>query len=319
MTSSDTPAQRQPRKQAAASFRERLASDRPLVLDGGLATELEARGFDLADPLWSARFLVEAPEALSAVHREYVRAGAECVIAATYQATLEGFRKRGLSEEESRARFHLAARLARESGAAWIAASVSPYGATLADGSEYTGDYGGLDEATLRDAHATRFALLAETDVDVLACETLPNGTEARALVALAAEHPERSVWYSFSCKDGRHLRDGTPLREAARLCADAPNTAAIGINCTAPRYIEALLGELCAASELPIVVYPNSGEDYDLDRRAWRSAPDDIPAQGVRRFAESALRWRAMGARLIGGCCRIGPEHIRGLAQALL
>lgn len=289
-------------------LRERLLDARPLVLDGGLATELEARGHDLKDPLWSARLLLEGPEAIGEVHAAYVEAGAELVIAATYQASFAGFAARGVERPRAEGLFRLAVRLAQESGAPYVAASVGPYGAALADGSEYTGDYPGMDADSLEAWHRERFELLATSGADVLACETLPSGDEVRALARLARAHPDAPVWFSFSCRDGRSLRDGTSLREVAEVCASVASALAIGVNCTAPRHVEGALAELRAACDLPLVVYPNSGEDYDAGTHSWSGEND--PGS----FAEQARRWRELGAGLIGGCCRTGPEHVRAL-----
>jgi homocysteine S-methyltransferase len=294
------------------ALRARAASGLPLILDGGLATELEARGHDLNDPLWSARLLIEDPDALRSVHRAYVEAGAECVITASYQAALDGLQARGCWPKEAAALLAGSVTLARESGARFVAASVGPYGAALANGAEYTGDYPGMDESGLREWHARRFEILANAGADVLACETIPNATEARALASLAEAFPEVPVWFSFSCQDGERLRDGTSLQDVARDCARAPNVLAIGVNCTAPRFVDSLIAELRAASDTPIVVYPNSGEDYDAARRTWAGEND------ARNFGNLAMGWRSQGARLIGGCCRTGPEHIRLLARTL-
>ena len=290
----------------------RLRAAAPLVLDGGLATELEARGFDLDDPLWSARLLIEAPEAVRDVHASYVAAGAELVIAATYQATFDGLAARGFTRGEAERLLRLAVELARESQASWVAASVGPYGAALANGAEYTGDYSGMDRAALRAWHAERFALLADTGADLLACETLPNIEEVRALAELAAAAPATDVWFSFSCRDGSTLRDGTPVRAAARACASLPNVVAVGVNCTAPRHVESLIDELRAENEKPIVVYPNSGEDYDPATHGW-SGDVDLAA-----LAGCARGWRARGAQAIGGCCRTRPDYVRALASVL-
>jgi homocysteine S-methyltransferase len=275
------------------------------ILDGGLATELEARGFDLDDPLWSARVLIEHPDAIRDVHRAYVEAGADCVITATYQASLE-------APEVTPGLLRRAVQLARESGARMVAASVGPYGAALANGAEYTGDYPGMDVAALAGWHEERFGILAASGADVLACETIPSADEAAALALLARQHPEIPAWFSFSCGDGAHLRDGSPIQKVAAECARVPNVIAIGVNCTAPRFVNPLLDALRAASAVPAIVYPNSGEDYDARAGTWRGESD------VASFARRAVEWRDRGAQFIGGCCRVGPAHICGIRAAL-
>ena len=300
-----------------------ILRDYPLiVLDGALATELEQRGCDLRDRLWSAKVLLEAPELIRQLHLDYLLAGADGVITASYQASVEGFTRRGLAPSAALALIQRSVYLAREArDAFWadsahrvgrphpfVAASVGPYGAVLADGSEYRGDYD-LDEAALIEFHRPRLAALLAAGPDILACETLPRLLEAQALARLLAEFPEASAWISFSARDGAHTCHGEQMTDCAAALDACPQVAAIGVNCTAPQYIPALIDAIRAATNKPIVVYPNSGEVYDSARRCWQGIG------AVAAFAEQAREWAAHGARIIGGCCRTGPEHIRALA----
>lgn len=298
---------------------ERLAAQDVIILDGAFATELETRGFSVNDALWSAKALFERPDLVRAVHLDYLRAGADIVTSASYQATIEGFQNRGFSAEEARALLQKSVQLAQEARDIYlaeqpsaaerplVAASVGPYGAYLADGSEYRGDYG-VDEETLRDFHAERLSLLAAAKPDLLACETLPCLVEARTIVgALRAERITIPAWFSFSCRDAAHISDGTPIADCARFLDDVPEAAAVGLNCTAPQYVEGLIGEIRRATEKPIVIYPNSGERYDASDKSWHGAAED--------FAAATKIWRAAGARLIGGCCRTTPREIAGIA----
>jgi homocysteine S-methyltransferase len=271
-----------------------------VILDGGLATELEARGHDLSDELWSARLLRDDPDAIRAVHRAYVEAGADCVTTASYQATLERLPADAL---------RLSVQLAREAKPRIVAASVGPYGAARADGSEYTGDYD-LNEGGLGGWHAARFAVLDGSGADVLACETIPSFAEARALAGLL---DRTAAWFSFTCRDGERISDGTPAAECARHLDGIDRVAAIGVNCTPPRFVESLVKRMRAVTRKPIVVYPNSGERWDAARRCWTGTRD--PGE----FAAMAVRWRDAGATILGGCCRTGPEHIRALRARLL
>lgn len=294
-----------------------------LILDGALATELERRGCDLRDPLWSAKILHEAPELIRQIHLDYFRAGANIAITASYQATVEGFRRRGFNLEESLDLLRRSVRLAQEArDAFWrepgnrthrvrplVAASVGPYGAFLADGSEYRGHYG-LSETELMAFHRPRLATLLAAGPDLLACETLPSLVEAQALARLLAEFPEASAWISFSARDGAHICDGTSLAECVARLEDCPQIVAIGVNCTAPRYIPALLQSVRAATDKPVVVYPNSGETYNATRCCWEGTATRA------EFAAEAARWHASGARLIGGCCRTTPDYIAALAR---
>ncbi len=294
-----------------------------VVLDGALATELERRGADLRDPLWSAKILMESPHLIREVHADYFVAGADCATTASYQATFEGFARRGLSAEAAADLMRLSVQLAIEArDAFWanpanrvgrarpfVAASVGPYGAFLADGSEYRGDYG-LTEEQLMDFHRPRMAVLAASGADMLACETIPCLVEAQALVRLLDEFPNISAWISFSAYDGEHTNHGESLAECAALLGTHPQVAAIGVNCTAPQYIPELIHAAYRATDKPILVYPNSGETYDPATKSW-SGEDTCAV-----FASDARFWYDCGARVIGGCCRTTPEHIRQLAM---
>lgn len=294
-----------------------------LVIDGALATELERRGCDLADPLWSARVLLEQPALIREVHRDYFAAGADCAITASYQATVPGFRRRGIGEEQALELIRQSVRLACAArdefwaGAAnragrcrpLVAASVGPYGAWLADGSEYVGNYG-LGRDDLMDFHRPRMRALLEGGPDVLACETLPSYVEAEALAALLGEFPSAMAWFSFSARDGTHVSEGRPLADCVRLLDARPQVIAVGVNCTSPRHVPSLLREAAAHTRKPLLAYPNRGERYDAGRNEW-SGPAHCGS-----FAEEAKRWFEAGARLIGGCCRTTPDDIRAIAE---
>ncbi|MAU01532.1 MAG: homocysteine S-methyltransferase [Anaerolineaceae bacterium] len=289
------------------------------VLDGGLATELEARRHNLDDPLWSAKILLEQPEAIRQVHSDYLHAGADCIISASYQASLPGLMARGLNEVDAvnliRFSVHLAieardqfwAVMANRRGRLrpLVAASVGPYGAYLADGSEYTGAYD-LDEAGLLQWHRPRWQILAQSGADLLACETIPSLAEAKALRQLLLETPEMPAWMSFACRDGRHISDGTPLAECVQLLNDVPNLVALGINCTPPRFLPDLITAVQTSTDKHIIVYPNSGEHYDAETNQW------LGQSNPSEFGTISREWRKMGALLVGGCCRTGPAHIQ-------
>ena len=297
-----------------------------MVLDGGLATTLEARGHDLNDELWSAKVLLESPEAIRDVSMEFLAAGADCIATVTYQASLAGFEKRGLSEREGAELLRESVRIAVEArDAFWnephnregrrrplVAASIGPYGAFLADGSEYTGDYG-IDEDQLYAFHYQRWHILAESDADLMACETIPSGPETSVLLRLLRETPDRWAWLSFSCGDESHLCDGSALMDIVRLCDAEERVAAIGMNCMAPESVTQMILVARSATEKPIIVYPNSGERYNVDGRVWEGAPDRI------EWAEAAVEWSRLGAAAIGGCCRVGPNDIAEIRRRLV
>jgi homocysteine S-methyltransferase len=322
-----------------------------IVLDGGLATALEARGHDLSDALWSARLLRDDPAAIRAVHADYFAAGAQVAISASYQASFEGFARAGLSEEAAEGLLRRSVALAvqarveavgevRQAGEVraageeiravgeeiravgeanhrplLVAASIGPYGAVLADGSEYRGNFD-LDRRGLMDFHRRRLALLAGAGADLLACETVPSGEEAAALLALLEElGPEAPpAWLSVTCRDGESLRDGTPIAEIAAQADACDRVIAFGVNCVAPEQVRPLLERAATATDLPLMAYPNRGELWDAEARGW------IGGSGVdgAELANEARGWYAAGARLIGGCCRTGPAEIKALAEAL-
>ena len=289
------------------------------ILDGGLATELEARRHNLADPLWSAKILLEQPEAIRQVHTDYLWAGADCIISASYQASLPGLMARGLSQAaaadlirrsvqlaiEARDQFWAVMANRRQRLRPLVAASVGPYGAYLADGSEYTGVYD-LDEAGLLAWHRPRWEILAQSGADLLACETIPSLAEAKALRQLLLETPETPAWMSFACQDGSRISDGTPLADCVRLLNDVPNLVAVGINCTPPRFLPDLITAVQANTQKLVIVYPNSGELYDAATKQWLGQSN--PAE----FGTISREWRKMGALLVGGCCRTRPAHIQ-------
>ncbi|MEU0569989.1 homocysteine S-methyltransferase [Nonomuraea sp. NPDC005983] len=278
-----------------------------IVLDGGLSTHLETLGADLSDELWSARLLLEDPALIRRVHADYFAAGATVATTASYQATIQGFATRGLdvagAERLIRLSVELAAQARDEAGGGLVAASVGPYGAFLANGAEYTGDYD-LDEDALLDWHRPRWEILGSAGADLLACETIPSYPEARALARLIAETPSVKAWVSFSCRDAERLNDGTPIAQAAALFTGNPQVVAVGVNCTAPRHIPGLIARL--AGGLPVVVYPNSGESWDAENRRWLGLADPV------EYGQAAKEWQEAGASMIGGCCRTTPEHIR-------
>ncbi len=292
---------------------EALTSGEVVVLDGGLATQLEAQGHDLSSSLWSARLLAEDPDAVVAAHAAFFAAGAQVATTASYQASFTGLAAAGLDRADAerllRLSVSLAERAREEAGRpdTYIAASVGPYGAALADGSEYRGDYG-LSVAELRAWHRPRLEVLADTGADVLACETLPCLAEVEAVVA-ELERIGKPAWVSLTCAEGR-TRAGEPVEDAFALAGSADEVLAVGVNCSGAAEAGSLVGPAAAASGLPVVLYPNRGEAWDAERRRWA---------GPGTFDVGAVRgWVADGARLVGGCCRVTPADVEALAGVL-
>ncbi|WP_179031043.1 homocysteine S-methyltransferase [Paenibacillus kribbensis] len=293
-----------------------------IVLDGAMATELERQGHDLNDSLWSAKILHEHPEAIKRVHKDYFEAGADCAITASYQATVEGYVQRGLSENEALELIQSSVRIAVQArDEFWaeaataahqqhrpkplVAASVGPYGAFLADGSEYRGDYK-LSEEQLVEFHRPRMKALIEAGADILACETIPCLVEAKAIARLLKEFPGTYAWISFSAKDGQHISNGESAAACAEWLNDHEQVAAVGLNCTLPKFIPSLIQEIRSHTDKPVVVYPNLGEEYDPVTKTWHGHTC------AETFGQSARQWYEAGARLIGGCCRTQPQDIK-------
>lgn len=300
-----------------------LARQSVMIIDGAFGTELERKGYNIKDELWSAKFLMEKPEAIAEVHKDYLEAGADCITTASYQASFEGFMKKGLSEEEAKVLIQSSVRIAKEvRDTFWqnsslhvkrpkplVAASIGPYGAYLADGSEFRGDYG-MDEKALMAFHQKRLEILIQTQPDLLACETIPCLVEAKALCNLLENYPDTVAWMSFSAKDGKHINSGESIKVCAAFLQTQKQIVAIGINCTAPQYIESLIEEIKAVSDKPIIVYPNGGSTYNALTKTW----DGLGANAS--FGKMAYGWHQKGARIIGGCCQTTPEDIAHIAQ---
>ncbi len=298
-----------------------LAFDNLHVLDGGMATELERRGCDISGPLWSAHVLDTSPAAVSQVHLDYLRAGADCISTVSYQISAMGY------AELSRSR-DAAAHALRESVAiaeaarneyrqesdrpVLIAASLGPYGAALHNGAEFHGRYD-IPFYDLVAFHAERLAVLADTNADLVALETIPSLEEARAIATALANFPMVSAWVSFTCKDEVHTAHGEALSACASLLDSLPQVVAVGINCTQPRFVSALITAARSATGKPSLVYPNSGELWNAETRSWYGTSDTAV------FAQQAQTWYAAGAHAVGGCCRTTPAHIRAVRESLL
>ena len=293
-----------------------------IILDGALATELENRGCNINDSLWSAKILAENPEIIEKVHYDYFASGADCAITSSYQATIDGFVEKGFTESEAISLIKKSVRIAKKARddfwkdplnrtnrpAPLVAGSVGPYGAYLADGSEYRGDYK-ITEEELIDFHRPRVKILVEEGVDILACETIPNLIEAKAIIKLLKEFPGVYCWISFSGKNDLEISDGTLISDCAKYLDSCEQVAAIGINCTAPQYVQSLITEIKKNSKKPIVVYPNSGEEYDANSKTWHGNSSS------EAYCCNAKGWFDKGAKLIGGCCRTTPEDIKAIA----
>lgn len=295
----------------------------PVILDGGLATELEMLGYKLDHSLWSASLLLTQPEAIYTAHQRYLEAGADCILTSAYQASVWGLEAYGLSRPEARAVLKQSSYIALKARADMrytahrtrqplVAASVGPYGAYLADGSEYRGAYN-LSSAELMRFHAERWDILSSSGVDLLACETMPSWIELTVLVELFGRSSAPPGWISLVCRDEQRLADGTPLTDVVRLVQSCPKIVGLGVNCISPNLVSSVIRCIKDAGWAQhIVVYPNSGEVFDVERQVWG------PGNTELHWTEQALEWHALGATIIGGCCRTTSDDIRRLKEVL-
>jgi len=300
-----------------------MGIDYPLLIDGGLSNVLESNGHDLNNKLWAAQLLETDPEAIIQAHLAYLVSGARCITTASYQASVQGFMEMGHDQKASEALLLRSVDLAEKAiehaltaghinTKPLIAASIGPYGAYLADGSEYRGNYG-VSEEVLKEFHADRIRLLDNSNADLIACETIPSFQEAKVLGTLLNQAGKPS-WVSFSCKNGKQLNDGTAIEECVSIFADHPKVFAIGVNCTAPKYVSALITAIKKQIDSKkIVIYPNSGEAYNAKSKTWMGISDP------ELFTRMAEEWVALGADIIGGCCRIGPDHIGAIRDKVI
>lgn len=294
-----------------------------LILDGGLASELEYLGMDLNDPLWSAKVLLEEPDAIAAVHRAYLEAGADLITSASYQASYPGLAQRGLDDLAIAQLLRKSVELAKAVRDQYVrainkddlkplvAASVGPYGAYLANGAEYTGRYEvGAEE--LKRFHRPRLKQLVAAKPDLLAMETIPCLAEAQVCIELLEEFPEQPAFLSYSCRDGAHISSGETFLEAVKLTLKSPQIVAVGINCTAPQWITPLLEQVQGEVDIPLLVYPNRGEAYDPAAKCW------IAGSASEGLDQQVPQWYKLGAKLLGGCCRVRPDDISSIRKAL-
>ena len=293
-----------------------------LLVDGALATELERRGCDLNSKLWSADVLIKNPKLIHDVHLEYFLAGADIAITSSYQAALPSLESAGLSPSEAAEIIQKSVRLAQQARIEAIslqpgrkllvAGSVGPYGAYLADGSEYRGDYQ-LSTEEFVAFHRSRMEALITGGVDILVMETIPSFRETLALKSLLRDYSRMPAWFSFTLRDGMHISDGTSLEEVVEVLNTCDQVVALGVNCSPPRLATEALQNLARLTKKPLVVYPNSGEVYDSSSKTWSQEGNQMT-----KIEELAPRWYELGARLIGGCCRTTPEDIQNIRRAL-
>ena len=309
-------------------FKDYLENNSPLILHGALGTEMEALGYDISGKLWSAKYLLEKPEVIQKIHETYVATGADLITTSSYQATLPGLMEAGLTEKEAEQIIVLTVQLAKNArDKVWtaldetekakrpyplISGDVGPYAAYLANGSEYSGDYGQITIKELKDFHRPRIQILLDQGVDLLALETIPNRLETQALIELLAEEfPEAEAYMSFTVQIPDAISDGTSLAEMAKLVSQSNQILAVGINCSSPLLYNQALVFLKNAGKA-LITYPNSGEVYDGDSQIWKPKDKD-----ALTLVEHSKYWHAhFGVKILGGCCRTRPNDIKSLYQ---
>ena len=295
----------------------------PLALDGGLSNILSSYGLKFDKKLWTAGFLITNPEAVEKVHLDYLKAGAQCISTASYQATIEGFMASGLTEEKSEQLIKFSVTLAENARNQFlqtrtkkganlplIAASLGPYGAFLADGSEYTGLYNS-SRTDLFHFHKRRFELMLETPADIIAFETIPNKSEVEVICDLST-NSNKPLWISFSCKDSNYLHDGSSLDEVVSMVNNFPSIFAIGANCYTPSLTSDLIKNFKTLTSKKIIVYPNSGEQYDPIEKVWK------PGTGLNHIESAIESWIDLGADMVGGCCQLGTDFITRVSNVI-
>ena len=283
------------------------------VIDGGLSTALELLGADISGPLWTAQTVIDDPALLERAHRSFVEAGADIIATASYQCGTKQFEAIGLSSKEARdalASTTTIARRAVEGTSVAVAASVGPFGASLANGSEYNGRYG-VEWQQVEDYHREKLAILVDSGADLIAIETIPLADEALLIAEILEELGAPPAWFSFGFADETQTYGLDVVDKAVLSIAGYADLVAIGLNCTHPRYVDSLLASMSElVSGIPLIVYPNHGREWDAVARCWTG--DSISISSV----ETVRRWVDLGARFIGGCCGIGPEDIAHLGN---
>ncbi|RXJ88023.1 homocysteine S-methyltransferase [Arcobacter sp. CECT 8985] len=308
---------------------EILKTQKAVILDGALGTQIQKNGYDVNDKLWSAKYLDENIEVISQVHRQYLEAGADCIITSSYQASIEGFIQKGFTSQRAKELIKKSIEIAKETvDEFWqntqnkntrikpiVAASIGPYGAYLADGSEYSGDYK-ISKESLKEFHKKRLEIIIiKTNPDILAIETIPSFYEASVICDLLEELDCKiPAWVTFSAKDGFKTNANDDIKKCMSYLQNHKFIHALGVNCTAPQYILKLIKNIKEVSTKPIVIYPNGGSRYNPITKEWEKGE-----LSSKEFSKLAYLWYEKGARVIGGCCETTPDEISEIRKVII
>lgn len=287
-------------------LRERIDTGPPVLLDGPTGTQLESRGVDTGGPIWSTRAVLERPDAVRAVHRDYVDAGAEVLTAVTFRADRRSFRRAGKSEEAWQEAVHAAVRLAREAAdeapqPVWVAGSLAPLGDCYAPEEVPV-------QEVLVDEHGRFAEVLKDAGVDLILVETMNTVREAEA-AARAARATGSRVWVSLIVQEGARLLSQEPLAPA--LAALRQEADVLLVNCASVPSVDQAIPVL-RESGRPWGAYANGS--LQGPRTGWSPEAE----VGPKAYVDAARSWLDQGSRVLGSCCGTGPAHIRAL-RALL
>ncbi len=285
------------------------------LLDGSLSYPLEKQGYDLNKKLWTGDALINDPNVIKKIHKDYLVAGVDFISTSTYQISYRVLKEMGYNLNEIKDIFKRSVDLVQDAieetkikRKVKIVGSYGPFGASLSDGSEYTGKYKTSDEIIMS-YHIDNMNIIKELDIDIVLYETIPCLREIEILSKVVEEY-KKEVWISFTCNKDLEFRDGTSIMKACKIISSIENISTIGINCFSPLLAEKAIKKLKKNSNKKILIYPNSGEIYNNKDKDW---------YGEKYFDNSMIKkWLALSPDIIGGCCRVGFEDIQNMRKEI-
>lgn len=292
----------------AQQFKKVLKEGKAFVLDGAMGTEISSRGTKTTLPLWSAQVILDNPNLVKEIHRDYIKNGASIIVTNTFRTTKRTFRKVGL-EDKARGVTILACKLAKEAVElenenVLIAGSMAP----LEDC--YSPELVPL-EKELKKEHLEYAQNLKKGGVDFLFLETMISLREINAGLE-AAKKVMLPVAASLCCNDKGELLSGESLEEAVELVSKY-DPLFIALNCMNIKTITKLMKKLKKLTNLPIGAY-GQGDGKPDDDEGWCFTGD----KGVKIYLNEAKNWLKDGVQVIGGCCGTNPEYIKRLSTLI-